>query len=429
MRKKTLIVIMVCLLGMLAIACGAPTNTEEKPEGELVSDSLMADNSEAIEVNDSESVETTNPFAELEPDYSVQIPIYVVSHYSISSSGSKSGTDRYFADHVFDEEGHLLSYKRSENERRWDAFTNEYDEQGNVVRLIQDNANSSLSDVTEYEYDERGNCIKETTIAVEDPSDVNTNSYEYDENGFVIKSVNEQSGRVTEYHYEFDDAGKVVKVSKYRDGVLQVEDEYEYDAANKISKAIETNYNDDGSKKSIYEGEVETDPYGHIVREKVEQTYSDDGKKSTVDRKMYYVVGGYKTINTTDMDEISSSAEWIPITEGVAIPSPDSVIPNFFKKAEDSGENDYTYTLDAGIFDVDCYDYLDRCYTDRLANTVQKTPNEAFWIYTGVLRQVLGYEVDELDNGKYVVSIDGFPAAEMHYESVEGNYYLTISLS
>lgn len=398
----------------------ATTNTSTPmPESELAENRGEAENGE----------ETS--FSEVGEKFSLQMPVYAESQWYMKYDDSKASDELSFDNFALDDAGRLISYDQIVKERKSYGITNEYDEQGNVKKSFWEAAKGSLNNKTyeyENEYDENGCLIKVTRIEKEDGEDDKIIYYTYDENGLLTSKSGKGGSFLYEYQYEYNESGMVQKESSIRDGLLRQDEEYQYDDVGRVSKSIETDYDKEGNISSVYETDIEYDPYGHALFGDVKETFDIQGDKSHAIRKFSYVVAGYKTLNSEDDATLNPASKWVSFNENKELPTPDSVVPALCTQAGESTNGVYEFILDAGEKDPLGYDYFDRGYSDVLANTIQKTPNEAFWKYTGVLSQLLGFEVNELDEGRFIISKDGFPVAEILYGAKEGNYCLTVTL-
>ena len=324
MKKRVLTAIVVFAIMTFLCACNSTKPDPSMKDNDTTSNSSFgkADTSVISEETDEQKedaiIETKAPFVDLEDNYSLRIPIYVITHWSIKYDFSKSGDNYYFDDFQFDENGRLISYAQAENDtsKKWNKYTLEYDENNNIVKVYYDAARSSYSTIAEFEYDENNNCIRQTTTKKEDPSDIRINTYSYDERDFQIgrtAETNEVSSS-EEFSYEIDDQGRVTKQSQI-DGVKKEENGFEYDESGRLIKETETNFDEDGNTKSIYESEFEYDSYGHILHVKTNQTYDEQGDLSTGDRTFDYTVGGFFTIQAQDTDTLKSPHKWLDVIE------------------------------------------------------------------------------------------------------------------
>ena len=438
MKKRVLIAVVVFAIVTFLCACNSTKPDPSMNDNDTISNSSSGktDTSVISEETDKQKedaiTETKAPFADLEENYLLKIPIYVITHWSIKYDFSKSGDNYYFDDFQFDENGRLISYAQVENDtgKKWNKYTLEYDESNNIINVYYDAAKSSYSTITELEYDENNNCIKQTTIKKEDPSDIRINTYSYDERDFQIGRTAEtnETSSSEEFSYEINDQGRVIKQFQ-TDGVKKREDEFEYDESGRLIKETETKFDEDGNTKTIYESEFEYDSYGHILHVKINQTYDEQGDLSTGDRTFDYAVGGFFTIQAQDTDTLKSPQKWISFEENEEVPMPDSVLSDSCIQLNEHTGGQYKYLLTPGEFDTFSYDYLRKAYsqTGVLANTIQKNQNETLWKYLAVLSQILNYDVSETADGQFMICKNGASVAELRYEYMDGEYYLVVS--
>lgn len=104
--------------------------------------------------------------------------------------------------------------------------TNEYNANGNLIKVIKNSSDGTenAEEITEYEYDADNNRIKEST---------NEGAYvttrEYDGNKNLVKVTSEAYGEVSCFEYEYDENGNKIKTISYdANGVVDYQIESEY---------------------------------------------------------------------------------------------------------------------------------------------------------------------------------------------------------
>ena len=141
-------------------------------------------------------------------------------------------------------------------------YTYEYDQNGNVSlkKYSEKSRNNKFIDkyYYSYKYDNKGNClseIKHDANYVDPPITVFENVY--DEKGRLIKNIQNDGTRVTEYKY--DRNGNLIKEDDYKNGELRSETTREYNERGQLVK--ETTL--EGSLAFITE--YKYDKYGNVV--------------------------------------------------------------------------------------------------------------------------------------------------------------------
>lgn len=127
---------------------------------------------------------------------------------------SDNGRENYYSEIEFAQDGLIASQKSGMN-----TFTYEYDENG---LLLKETKTSDLygSEITKYEYDENGLVIRQEINDEGSLLDGNANTYTYDfdDQGRVIKVTNtaEAKGEVVGYTtYEYNEDGRIETATEY----------------------------------------------------------------------------------------------------------------------------------------------------------------------------------------------------------------------
>ena len=373
----------------------------------------------------------THDFSHIGDDYILSMPIYGITEYS-----SDVGNPHYFDDLKFDAQGHLISYNESQGRgnKKGRAYThiNEYDEKGRRIKKTKEHPLYGYTTV--FAYNDTDQMISSARTGYND----NVCTYTYDENGMLASWRTDARDNVylTEYEYEYDDLGRVVKERtystdnggpKYLDGEVK----YEYNEANQVEREISSNYNEDGSPRNGYDTKMMYDTYGHIIYYGSQETYNDDGDElfSVVYNFKPGVVDEYK-LQMSETDELKPAKEWISFEENKEIPAPDSIMPEWFT-CETSDQGSYRYALPADVYDPKCLNMADRItligYDEGpFAYSAQPNANRAIWSYEAVLNQLLGFEINDLGDNIYAVTKDGVSVATISYEQQDGGLYMSV---
>ncbi len=149
--------------------------------------------------------------------------------------------------YTYDEKGKLTERLYSDGDRI--TYKNEYDKQGNLIRV--EGSNGTWKN---YEYDEKGN------LTYSEDHAGNWEKHEYDEAGNEIYKVNDkgewvdyeydEKGNMTvekksrwREEYQYDEAGRKINVKTYMDDHLQNEIWYEYDKMGNVKYEKDRNGN------------------------------------------------------------------------------------------------------------------------------------------------------------------------------------------
>ena len=415
-------IIIACVIS----SCGTGKTTEKKE----LTDSRETQESSKPSVQTETSVQSYKEelpsTTKLDEDYSVEIPVMVKSKVDTlfeTSSGKKQLLQTFYKDSLINEQGYLSSYKRSGDNKQWISCELEYDSDGKIVKENEDNYNPKYDQIVEYEYNELGQCVKKTATKADSSKSVH--EYFYNENGYITKEEFDDK----RYEYEYDSAveGRVVKWTYYYNGARHSEKEFQYDDAGHLIKDIEVSFGENGTDRM--EEEMEYDPYGYINRVQIKQTYKD-GTKENSECRIQYEVAGYKKIQAGDGNTLNRTTDWVMFDENTEIPKPDSVMPLLCTYVEKTTDGIYRYSLELDDEDPFGYNIFQMCFEKKnyADLTIQKKPNDTLRMYTAVLSEVLDYDVNQLDDGNYVVSKDGFPEAKLQYTFENGKYWLNVSL-
>lgn len=163
---------------------------------------------------------------------------------------SDNGRENYYSEIEFAQDGLIASQKSGMN-----TFTYEYDENG---LLLKETKTSDLygSEITKYEYDENGLVIRQEINDEGSLLDGNANTYtyEFDDQGRVIKMTNtvEATGKVAGYTtYEYDDEGRIETATEHSSKVYVTR--FHYDENGNVVKTFTTA--DGWTRERIYEYE------------------------------------------------------------------------------------------------------------------------------------------------------------------------------
>lgn len=424
--KKLTALLLAAILVFALCACGGgsaktppPAETAEEPsdtndaEGDVLIEGLPEE--DAFEES---TVEETNPFADLDAEYTIDIPVYEVDStkliWDYPDIDDVDVTE--YSDFVIDEHGRLAYYKEGRL-----GNTLEYNDSGLVVREIPDTSGR----IWGYEYDDNGYMIRSTNTSPKDPDDVRVNEMVNDEMGNQVERYF-NGELIYSYENQYDEDGRLILLSK-----TDAEDgdtltwEFEYDALGRIVTRTETNYNGDGTLDSAYTTACTYDDMGYLTRSETEKTYDEDGETGGDTRETNWTIAGYYTVDSSADDRILPRSEWTTSGGFAGLPSPDSV----FSGIEELGRDDssFTYSLDnTGFSPTQAYEYFSSAFIGYPpTHSVCESANYAYWVYLGALNS-LGYETRINDRGCMVLSGDGTVLAEISRETDETDGYLMI---
>ena len=371
-------------------------------------------------------------FAEIGDDYTLNLPIYMMTEYT----GYAGTSTHHFKDFQFDDQSRLISYSVNEKDRRYDSWANEYDEKGRLVKRTYDDP--LYGKVIDFTYNDADQILSEQTTSTDDGKVTSVHSYTYDENGMMASAVTDATGDhyVTKYEYAYDDKGRIVQQNEYDESegprYLDYTYTYEYDDANRLSAEHSISYNEDGSKRSAYDTTLKYDLYGHLVQYSSQETFTDDkdGKLFKLEIGFPYEAAAERTVNAAESDTLAPASEWKAFSEDAKMPTPDSIMPTLAKPASESGDGSYRYELPADSYDPGCLRISERAVMDKdpTAFSAQPNVNSVLFSYKAVLEQLLGFEISELDGGEALgISKDGVSVAKLSCEWEDGTCYLNIS--
>ena len=125
----------------------------------------------------------------------------------------------------------------------WYDNENEYDANGNLVKVTRRGQNGKVEQVSEHEYDKQGNRIKTTNYDA-DGNVKGTVEREYDKYAHMTKSVSRnKDGKVTSsIENAYDDNGRLVhKTYKNGEGIVTFDNVLELDENGNVVKSTEIN--------------------------------------------------------------------------------------------------------------------------------------------------------------------------------------------
>ena len=110
----------------------------------------------------------------------------------------------------------------------WEEYT--YDADGNQIKMTHYKDDGAVDYWKEYSYDAKGNQIEESKYDSDDGSRKNRTLKSYDEWGNIILfeyyNGSSELSFTARYDYEYDDNGNKLKLTYYKDDVLQIVSEY-----------------------------------------------------------------------------------------------------------------------------------------------------------------------------------------------------------
>lgn len=415
--KKIVSLILVLYLVLSVCACGGgEQNASEAPETTVTT---------AIP-----TTEALVPFADLEEEYMVELPVYALEQWHVTL-GDRGYT---YSDFVLDDQGRILSWKAQEsNAKVGFGYSCTYDEAGRLTSMTYDN---SLYGYTQtYEYNELGQLISATKTEPDDAEYYLTVTRTYDENGmesgsYTASSSDFYDGGIDANKYEFDELGRISKVSDYSvDMDYLREYTYEYDEAGRVIRSTDSIV-DEGVLKEIYENTYAYDFYGFPVKVSVDNTYDYKDDTSKWEETASYAVAGYVEVSSSEDELLNPVSQWIPFEGSDILPTPDSVIAGLTGESAQDGV--YRYRVSEGEQKPEYYVYgfmqgaNQFGQKDLLAYSVQEKANQALMRYEAVLEQILGLDINEMAD-KHVVMDGNFGIAVLTLEFVDGAYYLVVN--
>ena len=158
----------------------------------------------------------------------------------IENSLYEGGSPNLIMEYAYDEKGNMVTEKMTSRDTDIEMVTTyAYDEDGNMIREEYKSTKGggiSICKATEYTYDEDGNCIHVKTLY--DGEVVSEDTNEYDENGNLIKTSNlraeDTNPRITIYEYTYDYEGNILKSIKKDEQGSKTIAEYTYDTNGNI---------------------------------------------------------------------------------------------------------------------------------------------------------------------------------------------------
>ena len=217
------------------------------------------------------------------------------------SDGEKTETSSTY--YTYDEQGNITSrtgaYLRGTTTS---TFTNEYDEQGYLIRTTCYNEDGEVKDQYEYvyEFDEQGQKISQTIY----DTDGNIHQlYKYDGKGNEVCYIyfNDDGSINTQYDFEYDADGNKRSETRYNGTEIDYHHDYDKDG-NEIYEIIYSG----GIPLTIYEREY--DKKGNLIA----YIHYDGDKRIQCYREYALDLFGnpVKVINYTDSGEIDSYTEY-----------------------------------------------------------------------------------------------------------------------
>lgn len=286
----------------------------------------------------------------------------------------------------------LTEYDRTEKVQVFDIVL---DDKGRIVEK-RENTNTIT-----YTYDELGRVQTVTSVS---PYGTDVDTYTYTERGF-IDSVSESSdhtarnGNVFSYQYKLDEAGQVIEKT-----VVNTTDPEQY------TSRFTYDYDENGYLNMIHEygmyGEYATAPeydaFGQVYGEVIASTVSSL-------RKTYYTYGevGTRTISTETDTSLITGDQWETFEENDELPTPNSCVATITAQPDMNQNRTYTFCLPAGTA-------VERFLTaddQILIPGGQSKAYEAYLLYCNILTDVLGYTLEEQEDGSVLIIEDGIEKA------------------
>ena len=403
MTMKKSITILLCAAMLAALtACGSNTAQESAHTSDTAAAEATEETTEAEEIS---------PFSDVEDNYKIELPIYMMTESALF------GSAHYAENFQFDEADRLVAFSAGERKRR-DNFTIEYDDLGRKKKITKDNPMYGYT--REFVYDDANRLIRESSIGYRE----GVADYVYDENGQISQTIYDD--HVMRHEYEYDEKGRVIKELYYRSegGKESLEYVYEYEYnpdTEQIDICRSTGY-DDGSVASSYVYTILYDAYGHWINQ-------DYGKRSGYAR---YDVAGYETVSQSDSGYLDPASDWQSFEEYEGLPLPSSVFSGSCKDVSDASVG-HLFRVKEEKTDQSMLRLMGRANgiaglanEDPIAYSFYPETNKILWSYEAVLTQLLGFEMNDIGEGKFGISKDGIPAATLSTEWSDGICYLKL---
>ena len=424
---KKWVAILMCAVTLILAACGKTDVPEE---------TIVLETKPNVQI----LLPTMPTLPELESDYTIEIPIYEVTGLQVYNSKGELNHDLTYTDFVYDENGELISRKRS-NEYTGEetaAPVYEYDENGRVVKVIYEKVFNHFLNryerfVTEYTYDDQGRRIRTEQRDTESPSYYVIFEYTYYDNGFLKQSVEQTSeypGKefITNVDYVYNADGTIQSQRTYgTDYFHSTFDfanlaEFTYNDLGYISGYRMTSYESMSNADTITDYQCAYDPLGYLTNVQMDPHYAD-GLSST--RNYLYGQTGvyFKTTETEDF--LKKTDDWEYFADCEVLPLPSSVMYGV------SAREGNRFSLDASdemIYDTwDVYRIIESMF---FSGSIRKTNPvfEYLATYFSVLEQVLDYDVTVYQNGGTLISKDNYKLAvvTVGFDGKSG-YYIQVN--
>ena len=304
------------LLILLLMLCGC--GKEENPDVEThTPETTLAETAAA------------NPFDFADIHYSIQLPVYEI----VQGDGVWEPTE--YGDFVYDENGLLI--QKTKLPAGTSVYTNEYDEQGRLVKETETHAYGS--NINTYAY-------------VEDDSHQYRTITEFHNRPGpgLVSMVKSQSfmldGAVNTFHYEyqFDEFDRVIQLSysnlAYGSKIVQ---DFEYGPEGRIVKEIQNSYMH-GVLDDTSEAVMTYDGLGRLIRE--DFVILNDGYESSFTN--VYGVSRYIELSTKIDETLLTTDAWESFPEENGIPMLHTCIQGISAPQQEADAEASTYTFYLG---------------------------------------------------------------------------------
>ena len=398
MKKKITILLCAAMLAALT-ACGSDTAQES------------VDTAAAEATEETTEAEEISPFSDVEDNYKIELPIYMMTESALF------GSAHYAENFQFDEADRLVAFSAGEKKSRTD-FTVEYDDLGRMIKITKDGLTYGYT--REFAYDDANRLIRESRTNYNDMAV----DYTYDENDQISQKVYDDYAM--RYEYEYDEEGRVIKELEYllEDGKESLEREYEYQYnpdTDQIDVFRYIRYKD-GRIDSTSETSVLYDTYGHWINQ-------DYGLTPAYAR---YDVAGYETVSQSDSGYLDPASNWQSFEEYEGLPLPSSVFSGSCDDVSDASAG-YLFKVKEETADRSMFKLLPSVNgiagpgtEEPFAHSFHPETNKILWSYEAVLTQLLGFEMNDIGEGKFGISKDGVPVATLSTEWNNGACYLKL---
>ena len=269
--------------------------------------------------------------------YSLQLPTF-----EIVKARNIWGIVEY-GNFVYDENGLLI--EKTDLPNAFNVYTNEYDEQGRLVKETETHVYGSSVYIYTYE-DGEPNAYREIT------------PFQH-KRGLVSTAKNRDyiaGGGFNTFHYEyqFDDHGRVIQCAYSNRAIgSKIVQDFEYDANGRIIKELQKVF-DNGKETARYESVMTYDGLGRLVRD--ESVDLSDGYTSFFAN--VYGISRYVEISTATDEHLMTTDHWEGFPENPYLPTPSTCIRGITLKEQGQEADSFALSDDREEADRQILKYL-----------------------------------------------------------------------